>query len=67
MNKNNRWAGIDRGEFIKVSATAMAGATSLTQSGEARAEERPYEIVWDQKSVCVKGITLSALAGPVCL
>ena len=24
MNKNNRWAGIDRREFMKVSATAVA-------------------------------------------
>lgn len=44
MNQNNRPAGIDRREFMKVSAAAVAGATRLTQSRETRAEERPESI-----------------------
>jgi hypothetical protein len=35
MSKNNRRTGINRGEFMKVSAAAVAGAASLTQFGMA--------------------------------
>jgi len=39
MSKKNRRAGINRREFMKVSAAAVGGVASLAQLGEARAEE----------------------------
>ena len=40
MGKNNKRFGVDRREFMKVSAAAVAGAAGLMQFGEARAEEQ---------------------------
>ena len=40
MSKKNRRAGINRREFMKVSAAVMGGVASLAQLGEARAKEQ---------------------------
>ncbi len=40
MNKENRRAGINRRDFVKVSAATVGAVASLAQLGEARAEEQ---------------------------
>ncbi|MHC4455797.1 MAG: epoxide hydrolase family protein [Planctomycetota bacterium] len=44
MSKKNGRVGINRREFMKASATAVAGAANLAQFGKARAEEQPESI-----------------------